>query len=223
MSISVTVNLLSGTHATVTLPTDATVADLRQKAQRALQTPLGKLTSASGTLLGGFGTLTQSGVHDGDTITAVTRAVAVAASYRAFALIRADGSVVTWGCPDSGGDSNAVQHNLHGVLLIQAAEMGFAALREDGVVVSWGNLAEEDESLDVDVHSCSLPSEARDVRQIQAATHAFAAIKEDGSVITWGRRDAGGDSSEVRDPKLQTWSLKLNFRKPQLIPKLPQT
>ena len=204
MSISVTVNLLSGTHATVTLPTDATVADLRQKAQRALQTPLGKLTSASGTLLGGFGTLTQSGVHDGDTITAVTRAVAVAASYRAFALIRADGSVVTWGCPDSGGDSNAVQHNLHGVLLIQAAEMGFAALREDGVVVSWGCLyagssdsmassSESDSSVVNEVTVKSIQNQLRDVRQIQATRSAFAAIKEDGSVITWGALEAGGD------------------------------
>ena len=118
MSISVTVTLLSGTHATVTLPGDATAADLRQKAQRSLQTPLGKLISASGTLLGASGTLAQSGVQNGDTITAVTQAVAVAASDRAFALIRADGSVVTWGCPDGGGDSSdLVAEGIHFTLL----------------------------------------------------------------------------------------------------------
>ena len=35
-----------------------------------------------------------------------------------------DGSVVTWGSPDSGGDSSAVP---------------FAAVLEDGSVVTWGS------------------------------------------------------------------------------------
>ncbi|CAE7300760.1 unnamed protein product, partial [Symbiodinium sp. CCMP2456] len=194
MSLSVTVTLLSGTQATISLPGDATVADLRQKAQRALQTPLGKLISTSGTLLGGSGTLTQCGVQNGDTITAVTQSVAVAASTGAFALIRADGSVVTWGCPDSGGDSSAVQDKLYDVMRIQAAGSGFAALREDGVVVSWGTLSgfsdssssSESDSDPNEVTIASIQDQLRDVREIQATKNAFAAIKEDGSVITWG-------------------------------------
>ena len=201
MSITVTVTLLSGTHATVTLPGDATVADLRQKAQRALQTPLGKTISASGALLGGSGTLSQFGVQNGDTITAVTQSVAVAASARAFALIRADGSVVTWGCRHGGGDSSAVQHQLHNVLQIQAAEAGFAALRDDGVVVSWGDQHLEGEDVFSFSESDVPRREIPDVRQIQAAKYAFAAIKEDGSVVTWGYSHIGGDSSMVRDPK----------------------
>ena len=39
---------------------------------------------------------------------------------RAFAAILDDGSVVTWGDADSGGDSSAVQHQLSNVQQIQA-------------------------------------------------------------------------------------------------------
>ena len=33
----------------------------------------------------------------------------ICGTWRAFAAILADGSVVTWGCPDRGGDCSAVQ------------------------------------------------------------------------------------------------------------------
>ena len=36
-------------------------------------------------------------------------------SQRAFAAMKSDGSVVTWGDPNSGGDSSKVQHQLRRV------------------------------------------------------------------------------------------------------------
>ena len=58
---------------------------------------------------------------------------------RAFAAILADGSVVTWGEPESGGDSSEVQDQLKGVQQVQATKRAFAAILADGSVVTWGH------------------------------------------------------------------------------------
>ena len=58
----------------------------------------------------------------------------------AFAAILEDGSVVTWGDADCGGDSSAVRDQLRGVQQIQATHLrAFAAILEDGSVVTWGD------------------------------------------------------------------------------------
>ena len=62
----------------------------------------------------------------------------VQATSEAFAAILADGSVVTWGEPDSGGDSSEVQDQLKGVQQVQAMNGAFAAILADGSVVTWG-------------------------------------------------------------------------------------
>ena len=59
----------------------------------------------------------------------------------AFAMIKADGSVVTWGYGSNGGDSTLVARQLNGtvdVMQIFSANYAFAALRADGSVVTWG-------------------------------------------------------------------------------------
>ena len=56
----------------------------------------------------------------------------------AFAAIRADGSVVTWGAPHAGGDSSAVQDQLKNVQQVQATSMVFAAILTGESVVTWG-------------------------------------------------------------------------------------
>ena len=61
------------------------------------------------------------------------------ATYRAFAAILADGSVVTWGNPDYGGDSSEVQDQLKDVQQVQATYGAFAAILADGSVVAWGD------------------------------------------------------------------------------------
>jgi hypothetical protein len=57
----------------------------------------------------------------------------------AFAAFLADGSVVTWGNPDDGGDSSAVQGQLRNVQQVHATSFAFAAILADGSVVTWGN------------------------------------------------------------------------------------
>ena len=62
----------------------------------------------------------------------------IQASSSAFAAILGDGSVVTWGHSQRGGDCSAVQEQLRGVQQIQASNAAFAAILGDGSVVTWG-------------------------------------------------------------------------------------
>ena len=63
----------------------------------------------------------------------------VQTTHFAFAAILANGSVVTWGDPDSGGDSSEVQPLLKGVQQVQASLGAFAAILSDRSVVTWGD------------------------------------------------------------------------------------
>jgi hypothetical protein len=59
----------------------------------------------------------------------------------AFAALRSDGSVVTWGDGYYGGDSSAVAGQLDGTVDVKqifSTDYAFAALRADGSVVTWG-------------------------------------------------------------------------------------
>ena len=60
----------------------------------------------------------------------------------AFAALKKDGSVVTWGFSDRGGDSSGVSAPLQsGVTKIFSADQAFTALKEDGSIVTWGGSA----------------------------------------------------------------------------------
>ena len=60
-------------------------------------------------------------------------------SDQAFAAIKADGSVVTWGSDLDGADRSAVSAELaSGVVDITASKHSFAALKSNGSVVVWG-------------------------------------------------------------------------------------
>ena len=57
----------------------------------------------------------------------------------AFAAVKDDGSVLTWGKPEKGADSSAVREQLReGVKQIFSTSKAFAALKDDGTVVTWG-------------------------------------------------------------------------------------
>ena len=61
----------------------------------------------------------------------------IQATTMAFAALRADGHIVTWGSPEFGGDSESAQGLLYDIQEIQSSRCAFAALREDGQVISW--------------------------------------------------------------------------------------
>ena len=113
-------------------------------------------------------------------------------NYTAFAALKADGSVVTWGDADSGGDSTSVAASLSSnVTAVYSNVAAFAALKADGSVVTWGEPTVGGDSTAV---TASLSSNVTAVYSTQAA---FAALKADGSVVTWGDAGSGGDSTSV--------------------------
>ncbi|MEB3318083.1 MAG: hypothetical protein VKO39_08085 [Cyanobacteriota bacterium] len=116
----------------------------------------------------------------------------------AFAALRSDGSVVTWGSLNSGGNSadvdfDGLNNNLFVTKIFSTAD-AFAALRSDGSVVTWGDLYDDD---DIDGIDFDGPSNNLYVTEIFSNHSAFAALRSDGSVIAWGHPFFGGDSSGV--------------------------
>ena len=111
----------------------------------------------------------------------------------AFAAVKADGSVVTWGYVDGGGDSRAVREGLSCcVTAIYSTQGAFAALRTDGRLITWGSQTFGGDSRNVAREISS------DVSEVYTALAAFAVKKTDGSVVSWGYPEYGGDSSYVK-------------------------
>ena len=112
----------------------------------------------------------------------------------AFAAIKGDGSVFTWGDDLYGGGSDAVREQLAvGVHHIYSSDSTFAAVKVDGAVVTWGN-KESGGNLDVVREQV-----AADVEHIYSNHQAFAAVKSEGRVVTWGKGECGGNCDAVQE------------------------
>jgi hypothetical protein len=113
--------------------------------------------------------------------------IAVYSNENTFAALKTNGSVVTWGDPDAGGDTSIVSNDLTSeVVSIYSTFTAFAALKTNGTVVSWGfEILPPVDSL-------------INVVEIYSNFYAFAALKSNGSVVTWGYESTlAGDSSSV--------------------------
>ena len=110
----------------------------------------------------------------------------------AFAAILADGSVITWGDGNDGGDSRAVQDQLRNVREIHATGRAFAAILADGAVVTWGDA-------ECGGVSAQVQEQLQNVQQIHGTKSAFAALSARGSLVTWGNPQRGADSRAVKD------------------------
>eukprot|EP00434_Breviolum_minutum_P017584 symbB.v1.2.015519.t1/scaffold1152.1/size135547/9 len=126
--------------------------------------------------------------------------VDLSATSCALALILSDGTVMTWGDPEGGGDSSAVNADLikvHSVVgTVEAFAASFAAILETGGVVAWGV---EFLGGDVRVPYAETVHKLQNVKDIRAAAWAFAALLGNGTVVAWGNPGMGGDYLEVQD------------------------
>ena len=113
---------------------------------------------------------------------------------RAFAALKTDGTVVTWGHSDFGGSSASIVSDLVNVTDIVGTgtqylgnDGAFAALKEDGTVVTWGNENFGGES-------SSVSGNLNNIIGIYATQGAFAAVSETNTletVTTWGKCNFG--------------------------------
>ena len=130
--------------------------------------------------------------------------VALYSSLHAFAALKTNGSVSTWGDNASGGNqtvgSTSVASNLtSGVVEICFAQYSMAALKSDGTVVTWGHTSYGGVSSSVVLTN---------VVDIYSGSYAFAALKTNGSLVTWG--SSGGDSSSA-SPNLNSGVVSVNM------------
>ncbi|AYO13849.1 tandem-95 repeat protein [Vibrio owensii] len=109
------------------------------------------------------------------------------ANRQAFAALKNDGSVVTWG-GGFGQDSSSVDLSSD-VQTIYSNYVAFAAVKSDGSVVTWGQGVGGGDSSSVDFSS--------GVKEIYSSHYSFAALKNDGSMVAWKDAAQGGDSSSV--------------------------
>lgn len=92
--------------------------------------------------------------------------------------VTAQGTVVTWGAPDGGGDSSAVADKLTNVREVVGSNGAFAALRADGRVVTWGDPQSGGDS-------SAVQSQLNNVVSLYGNLGGFAAVRADGSVVSW--------------------------------------
>ena len=112
----------------------------------------------------------------------------IAATSEAFAALKSDGSVVTWGDASSGGDASSVQHQLKNVTQVVGTAEAFAALTEDGNVVLWGNPLYGSDGLlyKSDRTTQSMKSQLTNIASLHSTSYGFSAITKERKVITWG-------------------------------------
>ena len=124
----------------------------------------------------------------------------IVAGASAFAALKDDGSIFTWGHEDKGGDgirTGARTLDIRPILRsggfvdIYSNDHAFAAIKEETVngekvrsVVSWGSSGYGGKSPESEL--------AGGVDRIYSNKKAFAALMEDGSVVAWGNSDTGG-------------------------------
>jgi len=97
----------------------------------------------------------------------------------AFAAIKNNGTVVTWGMSWIGGDSSSVQDELTDVTEIYTNSTAFAALKSDGTVVTWGGSEDGGDS-------SAVQDQLTNITKIFSLNRAFSALKADGSIVSWG-------------------------------------
>ena len=69
--------------------------------------------------------------------------IEIFSTQRAFAALKSDGSVITWGGLNGqvfGNNSSSVANSINsGVIDISSNQRAFAALKSDGSVITWGD------------------------------------------------------------------------------------
>ena len=120
----------------------------------------------------------------------LTHVQEIVAINKAFAALRCDGGVVSWGRRDL-CDTSRVQDKLKKAEKLHTTWCAFAALLNDQTVVAWG-------LNDCGGNTSEVQDQLQNVREIHSTDFAFAALRDDRTVVTWGLDYSGGNSSSVQ-------------------------
>ena len=123
-----------------------------------------------------------------DTIITPDRSSSEYRNTGAFAVLKSDGSVVSWGknIPDP-QDVNSTLAN-ENFRHVYSNAQAFAGIKQDGSVISWGRQKSGG-------NSSQVANELQaGIQSIASTKRAFTALKEDGFITSWGRADYGGNS-----------------------------
>ena len=96
MSVRISVVMLSGRAADITLTTEGCCRELHQMAEQELQAR-GVLLDVSGKPVNAEATIGEAGLKTGDMLTLQVWPIRIAAQQDSFAAILGHGSVVSWG------------------------------------------------------------------------------------------------------------------------------
>ncbi len=106
----------------------------------------------------------------------------------AFAGLKTDGTIVSWGDSRYGG-ANAPSGTFQN---IYATREAFAGLKTDGTVATWGNplyggsSTSGTKTIDGVGYNYTGVSPQSVFKEIYSNEYAFAGLKEDGSIESWG-------------------------------------
>ena len=163
----------------------------------------------------------------------MSEVVEIFSTHGAFAALKKDKTVVTWGDERNGGDSNSVRRRLTNVKSVIGNMLAFAALRENGEVVVWGNPAAGG-NVEVPVPRCYVRYrrsmngnvlvhiwvrlQLYSIDKIYAGSESFAAVRKDQGVITWGDEAYGAglcmsfftEANQVAD-QMEDWEKVVNI------------
>jgi hypothetical protein len=105
---------------------------------------------------------------------------AVAAGRVQSLALKADGTVVAWGCRSNDSGQCNVPGALSHVTAIAAGDYDSMALKSDGTVVMWGCGNSHD------FGECNVPNGLSDVVAVAAGEWHTLALKRDGTLVAWG-------------------------------------
>jgi hypothetical protein len=120
----------------------------------------------------------------------LTDPIVIAAGGDHGLAVKADGTVVAWGCGFNYGQCN-VPAGLANVTAVAASLPHSLAVRGDGTVVAWGCSS-------LNRGQCTVPGGLNGVTAVAAGTYHSLALKSDGTVVAWGC--VGADSGQCTVP-----------------------
>ena len=179
-TVRLTVSALSGRSHELCIEIGATVWLLRQRVAHLFGAPVKKLILPDGSTLNDpTKILANTGLKEEPYVQVLLGLpVKVCSIGSAFAFLKEDGTVRTWGNPLAGGTFSDSEAFLHDICEFFSSDHAFTALREDGNLVTWASFANK-------LYRPSLLAATRIVK-ISSTTDAFAALSSNGELAFWG-------------------------------------